>query len=280
MKPCRLALVQLAVTADKDANLANARTHVLEAASNGANLIVLPECFNSPYGTKFFPEYAESAKDGPSVKALSAMAKEAKAYLIGGSIPEHDPTDDNIYNTCTVYNPEGEKIATHRKVHLFDIDVPGKIRFQESETLTAGNHLTHVDTDFGKIGVGICYDIRFPEPAMIAARQGCFAMIYPGAFNMTTGPLHWELLQRARAVDNQIFVAACSPARDLDASYHAWGHSTIVGPAGDVLQTMEEKQGIIYADLDQTMMTEFRQSIPLTTQRRFDLYADVSKVKP
>ncbi|KAF9582872.1 hypothetical protein BGW38_010644 [Lunasporangiospora selenospora] len=244
-----IALIQLAVTADKPANLANARNHVLEAASNGANLVVLPECFNSPYGTGYFPEYAESVKDGASVKALSAMAKDAKVYLIGGSIPERDLTDDKVYNTCTIYNPAGELIATHRKVHLFDIDVPGKIRFQESETLTAGNKLTQFDTEYGKIGVGICYDIRFPEPAMIAARQGCFAMIYPGAFNMTTGPLHWELLQRARAVDNQMYVAACSPARDLNATYHAWGHSTIVGPAGDVLQTTDEKQGIIYADL-------------------------------
>ncbi|KAG0260656.1 hypothetical protein BG011_001719 [Mortierella polycephala] len=280
VKPCKLALIQLAVTADKNANLTNARTHVLEAASHGANLIVLPECFNSPYGTNFFPEYAEHLKDGPSVKALSTMAKDANAYLIGGSIPERDPTDDKVYNTCTVYNPQGELIATHRKVHLFDIDVPGKIRFQESETLTAGNKLTHVDTEFGKVGVGICYDIRFPEPAMIAARQGCFIMVYPGAFNMTTGPLHWELLQRARAVDNQIYVAACSPARDLSAGYHAWGHSTVVGPAGNVIETMDEKQGIIYADLDLTKMTEFRQSIPLYNQRRFDLYADVSKATP
>ncbi|KAI1321645.1 hypothetical protein EDD11_003125 [Mortierella claussenii] len=278
--PCKLALVQLAVTPDKQANLDNARKHVLEAASNGANLIVLPECFNSPYGTSFFPEYAESLKDGPSVKALSSMAKDAKAYLIGGSIPERDPVDEKVYNTCTVYNPNGEIIATHRKVHLFDIDVPGKIRFQESETLSAGKQLTHFDTDFGKIGVGICYDIRFPEPAMIAARQGCFAMIYPGAFNMTTGPLHWELLQRARAVDNQIFVAACSPARDTTAGYHAWGHSTIVGPSGDILQTTDEKQGIIYADLDRTKMDVFRQNIPLSNQRRFDLYVDVSKAKP
>ncbi|KAG0377650.1 hypothetical protein BGX24_005719 [Mortierella sp. AD032] len=278
--PCKLALIQLAVTADKEANLANARTHVLEAASKGANLIVLPECFNSPYGTGYFPEYAETLADGPSVKSLSAMAKDAKAYLIGGSIPERDPSDEKIYNTCTIYNPDGKLIATHRKVHLFDIDVPGKIRFQESETLTAGRQLTHVDTDFGKIGVGICYDIRFPEPAMIAARQGCFAMIYPGAFNLTTGPLHWELLQRARAVDNQMYVAACSPARDLTASYHAWGHSTIVGPAGNVLNTMDENQGIIYADLDMSTMAEFRQNIPLNTQRRFDLYSDVSKTKP
>ncbi|KAG0333464.1 hypothetical protein BG004_000835 [Podila humilis] len=202
---CKLALVQLTVTADKAVNLANARTHVLEAASKGANLIVLPECFNSPYGTNFFPEYAESIKDGPSVKALSAMAKDAKAYLIGGSIPERDPVDNKVYNTCTIYDPSGQHIATHRKVHLFDIDVPGRIRFQESETLSAGNQLTHFDTEYGKIGVGICYDIRFPELAMIAARKGCFAMIYPGAFNMITGPMHWELLQRARADPLEMF---------------------------------------------------------------------------
>ncbi|GJJ68732.1 omega-amidase [Entomortierella parvispora] len=279
-KPCKLALVQLAVTADKSANLANARAHVLEAANNGANVIVLPECFNSPYGTSFFREYSESIKDGPSVKALSEMAKEAKAYLIGGSIPERDPTNDNIYNTCTVYNPAGEQIAAHRKIHLFDIDVPGKIRFQESETLTAGESLTHVDTEYGKIGVGICYDIRFPEPAMIAARKGCFAMIYPGAFNMVTGPLHWELLQRARAVDNQVYVAACSPARDVTAGYHAWGHSTVVAPTGQVVATMEENQGIVYADLDPQALNDFRQSVPLYAQRRFDLYADVANTKP
>ncbi|KAF9421206.1 hypothetical protein BGZ94_008913 [Podila epigama] len=284
--PCKLALIQLAVTADKLKNLDNARTHVLEAAANGANLIVLPECFNSPYGTSFFPEYAEDLNDGPSVNALSAMAKAsvspmaAKSYLIGGSIPERDAKDNKVYNTCTVYNPAGERIATHRKVHLFDIDVPGKIRFQESETLTAGNQLTHFDTEYGKIGVGICYDIRFPEPAMIAARQGCFIMIYPGAFNMVTGPLHWELLQRARAVDNQMYVAACSPARDLTAGYHAWGHSTIVGPSGGVLATTDEKQGIVYADLDLKVMNEFRENIPLNNQRRFDLYVDVSKAKP
>ncbi|KAG0056702.1 hypothetical protein BGZ83_003945 [Gryganskiella cystojenkinii] len=255
-KPCKLALVQLSVTGNKSANLANARAHVLEAASKGANVIVLPECFNSPYGTAFFREYAETVKDGPS---------EAKVYLIGGSFPELDPNNDRIYNTCTVYNPTGEHIATHRKVHLFDIDVPGKIRFQESEILTAGNSLTHVDTEYGKIGVGICYDIRFPEPAMIAARKG---------------PLHWELLQRARAVDNQVYVAACSPARDLNAGYHAWGHSTIVAPPGNVIATMEEKQGIIYADLDPKVLNDFRESVPLYTQRRFDLYVDVANAKP
>jgi predicted amidohydrolase len=140
---------------------------------------------------------------------------------------------------------------------------------QESDTLTGGDWLTHVDTsngfylkrqmtriiinsfiiEYGKFGMGICYDIRFPEMAMVAARSGCVAMIYPGAFNMTTGPLHWELLQRARAVDNQMYVAACSPARDLSAEYHAWGHSTVVGPKGEVVVTCDENETIVYADI-------------------------------
>jgi len=134
-------------------------------------------------------------------------------------------------------------------VHLFDIDVPGKIRFQESEVLTGGESLTDFDSEYGKIGVAICYDVRFPEMAMVAARRGSIAMIYPGAFNLTTGPLHWELLARARAVDNQIYVAMCSPARDMNASYNAWGHSTIVDPNGEIIAKAGEGEEIIYADL-------------------------------
>ncbi|KAJ3303084.1 hypothetical protein HDU76_005418 [Blyttiomyces sp. JEL0837] len=274
----RLALVQLAVTAHKETNLKNARDHVMEASKAGAQVVVLPECFNSPYGTTYFPEYAELIEDGPSTKALSEMAKSAKVYLIGGSIPEKHPTiPQKYFNTCTIYNPKGEKIASHRKVHLFDINVPGKIKFQESEVLSAGDDITMFKTGFGaSIGVGICYDIRFPEMAMVAARKGCSAMIYPGAFNMTTGPLHWELLQRARAIDNQMYVAACSPARDTTASYVAWGHSTVVDPMGQVISTTDESQGIVYADIDLDFMDEARNSIPVTKQRRFDVYPDVS----
>jgi omega-amidase len=120
------------------------------------------------------------------------------------------------------------------------------------------------------------YDIRFPEMAMIAARKGCVAMIYPGAFNMTTGTLHWELLQRARALDNQIYVAACSPARDEGSTYVAWGHSTIVDPMGQVMATMDEKEGIVEAVLDVGKLNDARDAIPVTKQRRFDIYPDVS----
>ncbi|KAI9032835.1 carbon-nitrogen hydrolase [Phycomyces nitens] len=277
--PFKLALIQLGnITHDMQANLEHARTMILVAASRGADVVVLPECFNSPYGTSFFPQYAEPLSTSASVKMLSETAKEANVYIIGGSIPElAEDGSGKIYNTLTAYNPGGSIIGTHRKVHLFDIDVPGKICFKESDTLTGGNWLTHIDTRYGKIGVGICYDMRFPEMAMVAARKGCMAMIYPGAFNTTTGPLHWELLQRARALDNEIFVAACSPARDPDASYQAWGHSTIVGPSGQVMQTSEENETIVYAHIDPEEIKTIRTNIPLYDQRRFDVYGDVAE---
>jgi predicted amidohydrolase len=270
-----LSLVQLAVCSNKQKNLQRAAELVAKAASSGAHVVVLPECFNSPYGTKYFEEYAENL-DGPTSQALSSMAKDSQVYLIGGSFPERK--DQKLYNTCTIWNKNGSLIGVHRKIHLFDIDVPGKIRFKESDVLSAGNEQTLVETEYGKIGIGICYDIRFPELAMMAARKGAIAMIYPGAFNTTTGPLHWELLQRARAVDNQIFVAACSPARDLDADYHAYGHSTIVDPMGQLLATTDEKESIVTAEISTTKINETRSSIPVSSQRRFDLYPDISTV--
>ncbi|KAE8368741.1 carbon-nitrogen hydrolase [Aspergillus caelatus] len=281
-QPLKLALVQLASGADKAVNLAHARTKVLEAAQAGAKLIVLPECFNSPYGTQYFPKYAETLlpsppteDQSPSYHALSAIAAEAKAYLVGGSIPELEPTTKKYYNTSLVFSPTGSLIGTHRKTHLFDIDIPGKITFKESEVLSPGNQLTIVDLpDYGKIGLAICYDIRFPEAAMIAARKGAFALIYPGAFNMTTGPMHWSLLARARAVDNQLYVGLCSPARDMDATYHAWGHSLIANPTAEVLVEAEDKETIVYADLDNDTIQSTRKGIPVYTQRRFDLYPD------
>jgi len=284
-KPVKVGLIQLASGADKAKNLAHAREKVLEASKSGADIIVLPECFNSPYGTQFFPSYAEkllpsppSKEMSPSFHALSDMAKEAKAYLIGGSIPEADPESSKYYNTCLIFGPDGKLLATHRKVHLFDIDIPGKIRFKESEVLSPGNDVTIVDfPEFGKVGIAICYDIRFPELAMVAARKGCFALFYPGAFNLTTGALHWKLQGQARAMDNQIYVGLCSPARDMGATYNAWGHSMVVDPMAQVMDELAEGEDILYAELNGEKIEETRKNIPITTQRRFDVYPDVSK---
>ncbi|WVR05659.1 hypothetical protein IAU60_002681 [Kwoniella sp. DSM 27419] len=292
-KNFRLALLQLGtLSASKASNINVARKAVQEAASSTPkpNLIVLPEIWNSPYAVTSFREYSEpiprvgskagessEADEGETVKALREMARSSGCWLIGGSIPQREASSDNIYNTCTVYDPEGTLVAIHQKVHLFDIDIPGKQRFKESDTLTGGKTLTTFDTPFGKIGLGICYDIRFPEMAMIAARQGCVAMIYPAAFNTTTGPMHWTLLQKARAVDNQIYVAMCSPARHPEASYQAYGHSSVVNPLGEVLAEADIGAETIYADIDVELLETTRKGLPVTVQRRFDVYTDVSK---
>lgn len=295
-KPVKIACVQLASGADKTANLARARDKVLEAARRGAGIVVLPEIWNSPYGTDYFPKYAEPLlpsppprEDAPSFHALAAMAADAGVYLVGGSIPEVAPAEGGDeasgdkkkkthYNTALVFGPKGELLATHRKTHLFDIDIPGKITFRESDVLSPGNKVTIVDLpEYGRIGVGICYDVRFPEPAAIAARHGCFAFVYPGAFNLTTGPLHWKLLAQGRALDNQMYVAMCSPARDMAGPYHAYGHSMVVDPLAQVVAEADEKEDIVEWELDGARIDEVRRNIPLTTQRRFDVYPDVSK---
>lgn len=248
---------------------------------------MLPECFNSPYGCQYFPKYAETllptpptAEQSPSYHALSALAKEASAYLIGGSIPEYVPATRKYHNTSLVFAPTGELLATHRKVHLFDIDIPGKISFHESDVLTAGNKLTIFDIpEYGKVGLAICYDIRFPELATIAARKGAFLLVFPGAFNMTTGALHWTLQARARAMDNQVYVALCSPARDMRADYNAWGHSMVVDPNAAVMTEAGEGDEIVYAELEAGKIEETRKGIPLYEQRRFDVYPDISQGK-
>jgi len=209
---------------------------------------------------------------------LSALAVESRAYLLGGSIPEYVPLTKKFHNTSLLFSPTGDLLATHRKVHLFDIDIPGKITFRESDVLSPGNKLTLVELpEYGKIALAICYDIRFPELATIAARKGCFLLLYPGAFNLTTGALHWELQARARAMDNQVYVGLCSPARDMEASYHAWGHSMAVDPNAKIMCEAGESEEVVYAELKGESIEETRKGIPIYTQRRFDVYPDISK---
>jgi len=284
------------VSTDSELNRQRATTLVAEAASNGAQVIALPECWNCPYSNGAFPKYAETCPEvprahdddagtrsadavGESSLLLAALAKRHGVYLIGGSVPER-ATDSRIYNTCLMYGPDGVLLAKHRKMHLFDIDVPGKMTFRESDTLSAGNQITAVQTKYGKFGIGICYDLRFPEYAqLLAIDYGCEFLCYPGAFNTTTGPAHWELLLRGRAVDNQLYVAAVSPARDPDSSYQAWGHSTVVDPWGVVVSTTEHEEAIVYADVDLKRVHEVRQQIPVRTQKRHDIYSSPAPAK-
>lgn len=266
----RVALVQMSVVKDKASNIQKAISMVHNASKQGSKVVVLPECFNYSYGTKYFEESAEEIPGGETCEALSNAAKTNGVYLIGGSIPERE--GGKLYNTCTVWNPQGKLMAKHRKVHLFDIDIPGGITFKESSVLSPGNLLTVVDVGGCKVGLGICYDLRFQEMAALYRQQGVRMILYPGAFNMTTGPAHWELLLRARAVDNQVFVAGVCGARDLKADYIAWGHSMLVDPWGKILVQAEYDEALLVHDVDLKYADTIRQQIPVGFQRRTDLY--------
>ena len=232
MNKFRVAAIQMPTVEDKMKNVKAVRRYLEELRDQKIDFVVLPEMFCCPYETGKFPEYAEE-EGGPVWKALSAYAKEYNIYLVAGSVPEKDD-EGHVYNTCYIFDRNGMQIGRHRKTHLFDIDVKGGQSFKESDTLTAGNSGTVFDTEFGRMGVMICFDIRFPEFARMMVNDGARMIFVPAAFNMTTSPAHWELSFRARALDNQIYMLGCAPARNPAASYISWGHSIFTDPWGRV----------------------------------------------
>lgn len=266
----KIGVCQMPVVKSKEQNISKARSMIEEAAAGGCSLVVLPEMFNCPYNSSLFPEYAESYPEGSTLKMLSAAASEEKIYLVGGSIPERE--ENIIYNTSFVFGPRGELLAKHQKVHLFDVDLPDGLSFHESRTLGAGKSITVVKTDLCTLGVAVCYDIRFPELVRLMALMGAEIVILPAAFNMNTGPAHWELLLRTRAVDNQVFIVGASSARDTAASYVSYGNSLIADPWGRITAQTGEKETILYGDIDLQVLKETREALPLLKHRRTDLY--------
>ena len=269
MRKIRIAQIQMPVFADKKDTVEYIEKAVKRASEN-ADFVTRPEMFCCPYSIDNFADYAE--KDGGEMwKVCSELAKEQGIYLSAGTMPETDE-DGNIYNTAYVFDRNGKCIAKHRKMHLFDIDVKGGQRFKESEVLTPGNDVTVFDTEFGTFGLCICYDIRFPELSRLMTLKGAEAILVPAAFNMTTGPSHWELLFRSQSLNNQIFAIGTAPARDPLASYQSWGHSIVTDPWGRVVHQMDEKEGIMTTEIDLDYAAEVREQIPVLKQRRTDVY--------
>lgn len=266
----KIGICQMQVAENKENNITKARFMIGEAAAGGSRLVVLPEMFNCPYASNFFPKYAESFPDGETIKMLSLAAREEGIYLVGGSIPERE--NGLIYNTSFVFGPRGELLAKHQKIHLFDVELSGGLSFQESKTLGYGRKITVVETGICTLGVAICYDLRFPELSRLMAVMGAELIVIPAAFNMTTGPAHWEMLLRARAVDNQVFVVGAAPARDKNASYVSYGNSAVVDPWGKIIARADDKEEIVYGAIDLTLITKTRRELPLLKHRRGDLY--------
>lgn len=251
VKVLKAAFCQVAVGDDLRANVDNAISAIKNAvkAKSGIKLVVLPETFNCPYGTEHFRKFSEPIPTGYTCQQLSKVSKELGIYLIAGSIIEIDE-QDKLYNTVTIWNPNGELIGKHRKIHLFDISVTrnGGCIFKESSVLTPGNNYTIVTIEGRKFGIGICHDIRFDELAKIYALEGCQAIIYPSGFDVCQGQMYWKLLQQARAIDNSCFVGMICAARDSSASYVDYGHSMLVNPWGDVLVEAGEGEENVFVD--------------------------------
>ena len=266
----KIGVCQMMVINNKDSNISKARAMIREAAAGGCRLVVLPEMFNCPYNSSLFPKYAESYPGGSTLKMLSETAAEEGVYLVGGSIPERE--ENHIYNSSFIFGPRGELLAKHRKIHLFDVALPDSLSFQESRTLGAGNSITVVKTEICTFGVAICYDIRFPELIRLMALMGAEIIVLPAAFNMNTGPTHWELLLRSRAVDNQVFMIGAASARNTEASYVSYGNSVIVDPWGLILARADEKEVILYGDIDLHQIDKVREALPLLKHRRTDIY--------
>lgn len=266
----KIGICQMPVTEDKDINNAKARSMIRQAARQGSQLVILPEMFNCPYKTSVFSKFAEQYPGGQTVDMLSDAARQEQVYLVGGSVPELD--DGAIYNTSFIFGPGGELLGKHQKIHLFDVDIEGGPCFQESKALGAGSKATVIETPLGTLGVCVCYDIRFPELSRLMVLRGAELIIIPAAFNMTTGPAHWELLLKARAVDNQAYVVGAGQATNEQACYIAYGHSMVIDPWGRITAQAAGEETIIYADIDFDLVAKIRGELPLLKHRRPDLY--------
>lgn len=255
----------MSVCADKSANLAAAASAVADAAARGCDLVALPEMFCCPYDTAHFPAYAEEA-GGTVWRTLAQMAREHHIWLVGGTMPERQ--GERLYNTCFVFDRNGRQAACYRKMHLFDVNIDGGQQFQESAVLSAGTHPAVFPTEFGTVGLAICFDLRFPALFERIADLGADLVIVPASFNWTTGPRHWELLFRSRAVDQQIYALGVASAQDPTASYVSYGHSIVCDPWGDVVAQAGAEQTALEVELDLGLVREVRRQLPVRSARR------------
>jgi len=266
----RVAAVQMTSGLQVEKNLQAAAHLLQQAAQVGAELVVLPEMFTlmgAPETTKL--AVAEAPGAGPVQDFLAAQARLHNFWVVGGTTPIKSPDPQKTYNSCFVYNPQGEQVQRYDKIHLFDVTVKRDFEtYQESTAVAAGDKTVVVDTPFGKLGLAVCYDIRFPELFRNLLDQGMEIFAIPTAFTAKTGQAHWELLLRARAVENFCYaIGACQSGTHANGR-QTYGHSMIVDPWGTVMACLAEGTGVISADIDREKLQQIRQDFPSIQHRR------------
>ncbi|MCE9547975.1 MAG: carbon-nitrogen hydrolase family protein [Planctomycetia bacterium] len=272
-KPLTAAAVQMNSGPDREANLRVASRLVSEAAGGGARLVCLPELFNR-LGPLAEVAAAAEPVPGPTSTAMSQLAAQLQITLLAGSICQQSDTPGRVFNTSLLYGPDGRLLAAYRKIHLFDVDLPGDatapaVRVAESQHFDGGTDVVVAASPSARLGLSICYDLRFPELYRRLAKQGAEVLLIPASFTFTTGRDHWQTLLMARAIENQAFVVAAGQCGTHPPGMKTYGHSQIIDPWGHVLaEASESDEGVILAELDFEELARIRRQLPALAHRR------------
>jgi len=268
------AAIQMASSPNVNSNLIEAERLIAEAAKAGAKLVALPENF-ALMGHDEFDKIKQKESDGEGLiqNFLASTAKKYSVWIFAGTMPIADPNNEQkVIAACLVYNAEGERVARYDKIHLFDVKVPDSDEeYRESHTITKGEKPLVLDTPFGKIGIAICYDLRFPELFRSMLKEGVEIFIIPAAFTEKTGAAHWELLLRARAVENLCYVIAPNQGGYHVNGRQTFGHSMVIDPWGKILDCHKHNAGVALADIDLVRLHKTRGSFPVLEHRQLGL---------
>jgi deaminated glutathione amidase len=263
------AVVQMASGPRRDANLERASELVREAATRGASLVVLPEVFAWRGARSDEAAHAEPIP-GPSTDAMAELARTTGIHLLMGSILERSDGESRTFNTTCLLSPRGELLARYRKIHLFDVDLPGRVTVRESDARAPGDDVVVVATPLGKLGLSICYDLRFPELYRRQVRAGAELLLVPSAFTFTTGSAHWEVLCRARAIENQCYLLAANQSGTSPHGFADFGGSMIVDPWGVVIAGAGDGETVALAEIDHGYLARVRRELPSLAHARID----------
>jgi predicted amidohydrolase len=273
----RVACVQMTSRDDKAANLDRAERLVARAAATGADVVVLPEKWNLIGRTADYRDGAEDLESGESIAAMHRWAVTLGITLVGGSITERRAGREKLSNTCVVFDPDGRRVAVYRKIHLFDVEVGGHV-YRESEAEEPGDEPVVARGESWPIGLSVCYDVRFPELYRILALEGAELVTVPAHFTTHTGRDHWDVLLRARAIENQLYVAAAAQWGETIPGKPAYGRSLIADPWGIVLARAPDEETVISAELDRPRLQEIREKLPSLKNRQALAYRWPSSV--
>lgn len=274
-----VAAIQIASTSNVHENLENASQWIVKAAENGAKIVVLPEEFLT---LRLTPEekktIAETYLHGPIQKALGSLALKNKIWIIAGTLPLRMENSEKVSSSCLVFNDQGECVGRYDKIHLFDVTLSEDEKYHESELVSPGKSIEVLTTPYGKIGIAICYDVRFPELFRAMMLKGADMVVLPSAFTRLTGSVHWEALIKARAIENLCYMIAPGQAGLRLNQKKTHGHSIIIDPWGEVLGCLPEGEGIVLANIDLAKMSQIRKSFPAHQHFQSEIFEELVKL--